>query len=216
MKKQTYEYLIAALLITAIILGITAFIILYPWGQETTQANCNITPTVNVTDAELAVYQQVSQETRMNHKTNPAYFMQSSHPKIIALCKQLNQQGVDQNLTPEEFAQYLLNYVYTAIQYAEDKDTTPYNDYYNFPIETLALGYGDCEDTAMLYMTLLDYFNYDYCAFITNTHYFVGIAGNFSGNQINGYYYADTTTYNYIIGNPVVQIEGERVWQYYP
>ncbi len=50
----------------------------------------------------------------------------------------------------KHFADYVLAYVQEAADYAYDEDEFGESDYWQYPVETLYRGYGDCEDTAIL------------------------------------------------------------------
>ena len=59
------------------------------------------------------------------------------------------------NLTYLQEAQYILNFV-QALKYAEDNITTGIGEYPRFPVETLVDQMGDCEDTALLAITIAE------------------------------------------------------------
>ena len=48
------------------------------------------------------------------------------------------------------FADYILAFVQTAADYAYDSESFGQDEYWQYPIETLYRGYGDCEDTSIL------------------------------------------------------------------
>ena len=51
---------------------------------------------------------------------------------------------------PSYFADYVLAFVQTAAEYAYDSEKFGQDEYWQYPIETLYRGYGDCEDTSIL------------------------------------------------------------------
>ncbi len=50
----------------------------------------------------------------------------------------------------EHFADYVLAYVQEAADYAYDDQKFGQDEYWQYPVETLYRGYGDCEDTSIL------------------------------------------------------------------
>lgn len=76
---------------------------------------------------------------------------------VTALCDALWREysnfvsGNEGYNTAEHFANYLLAFVNTVIAYQEDPTSSDGSDeYWRLPVETLYLGYGDCEDTSIL------------------------------------------------------------------
>lgn len=74
-----------------------------------------------------------------------------------------------------------------SIVYAKDIDpqTGQETDYWKYPIETLADGKGDCEDTAILTAALLKEMDYDVAVVLLPGHAAVAVACD----NCNGYYY---------------------------
>lgn len=101
-------------------------------------------------------------------------------------------------------AEYLTAFVQQNITYTKD----PYNygyDYPKFPIETLVEKKGDCEDSAILLVTLLKLFGFDALLIQVPGHMAVGIACsncstyyNFEGEK---YAYIETTNPRWEIGS---------------
>ncbi len=50
----------------------------------------------------------------------------------------------------QHFADYILAYVQEAADYAYDSEMFGEDEYWQYPVETLYRGYGDCEDTSIL------------------------------------------------------------------
>jgi hypothetical protein len=102
-----------------------------------------------------------------------------------------------------KLAEYLTAFVQQNIVYTKD----PYNngfDYPKFPIETLMEKKGDCEDSAILLVTLLKIFDFDALLIQLPKHMAVGISSkkygsyySFGGKQ---YAYIETTNSNWGIG----------------
>lgn len=58
---------------------------------------------------------------------------------------------------PLKMAEVVLHLTQSCITYARDKESTGVSEYGRFPLQTLADGIGDCEDTAMLLCALLSH-----------------------------------------------------------
>ena len=111
----------------------------------------------------------------------------------------------------EKEVSFVLSFI-QSLDYTSDKVTTGYDEYPRFPLETLADRGGDCEDTSILFATLIILLEYDAVLFlIPGTvdepgHMAVGVAGSdLSGTNVihNGkeYYYAETTGSDWGIGD---------------
>lgn len=48
------------------------------------------------------------------------------------------------------FAQYILDFVQSAVEYTEDSEQNKQEEYWSYPVETLYSGKGDCEDSSIL------------------------------------------------------------------
>ena len=96
-----------------------------------------------------------------------------------------------------------------SIEYQTDLDGYGVNEYPAYPIETLVNGYGDCEDTAALYVSIMRVLGYDAVLlamfYLPDGHMAAGIAGPYigtgmpygyiDGNIFDGtiYYYCETS-----------------------
>lgn len=92
-----------------------------------------------------------------------------------------------------KLAEYLTAFVQQNIEYTKD----PYNngyDYPKFPIETLMEKKGDCEDSAILLVTLLKIFGFDALLIRLPKHMAVGI----SSKKYSSYYSFEGKQYAYI------------------
>ena len=72
--------------------------------------------------------------------------------------------------------------------YTVDDETTPWNEYPRYPVETLFDRGGDCEDTSILTATILYEMGYDVALLILedDNHCAIGISG---GEGVFGTYY---------------------------
>ena len=75
--------------------------------------------------------------------------------------------------------QYVANIILTFVQsipYAYDYDVHGTSEYWQFPLETLFLNSGDCEDTSMLFCAIASAMGYDSALFIFTDHMGAGIS----------------------------------------
>lgn len=56
----------------------------------------------------------------------------------------------------KDFSEFVLMFVQIVIAYEYDSDKFGENEYWQFPVETLYRGYGDCEDTSILSAAIYD------------------------------------------------------------
>ena len=106
------------------------------------------------------------------------------------------EHGIRYNYTDEQIAFNIISFVST-LPYTYDSDTTGFDDYPRYPVETLVEG-GDCEDRAILIAALLYELGQKTILIRLETHVSIGLEdnGNYTGQyyDVNGtrYYYADT------------------------
>ncbi|MDD1701453.1 MAG: PEGA domain-containing protein [Methanoregula sp.] len=112
------------------------------------------------------------------------------------LIGKLKESGGNKNLAARNDYRNAVAFV-QSIVYADDIDPqtgTP-TDYWNYPIETLVEGKGDCEDTAILTAALLKEMDYDVAVVLLPGHAAVAVACD----NCNGYYYPiDGKRYYYL------------------
>ena len=86
--------------------------------------------------------------------------------------------------------QYVANIILTFVQsipYAYDSDVHGTSEYWQFPLETLFLNSGDCEDTSILFAAIASKMGYDSALFIFEDHMAAGIS-------IEGFEYSRSTS----------------------
>ncbi|MBN7774201.1 copper amine oxidase N-terminal domain-containing protein [Clostridium aminobutyricum] len=93
-----------------------------------------------------------------------------------------------------------------SFEYTSDYETTGYDEYPKFPLETLYDRGGDCEDTSILLVSLLRQLGYGAVMLEYDDHMAVGIKGadNLKGTYYeqdgSRYYYIETTSTGWKIG----------------
>ncbi len=94
-----------------------------------------------------------------------------------------------------------------SLEYITDNVSTGFDDYSKFPIETLFEMNGDCEDTSILYATIMTGLGYDVSLLSPPGHMAVGIAGeegiadSYIPHDGKRYYYCETTGEGWKIGD---------------
>lgn len=101
----------------------------------------------------------------------------------------------------------MVNYVIAFVQslpYTSDSATTGSDEYPRYPIETLFDRGGDCEDTSILTVALLNELGYDVALLIYDDHVAVGVVidtyGTFYKYDGKKYFYLETTGEGWKIG----------------
>jgi len=116
---------------------------------------------------------------------------------IENIVEALEEAADKKGFSKYETVEYVISFV-QSLPYTEDDVKTSWDEYPRYPIETLFDRGGDCEDTSILVVALLDEMNYDVCLLILENeeHCAIGIAG---GEGIYGSYYeVDGTKYFYL------------------
>lgn len=113
---------------------------------------------------------------------------------------------------PEKKVNFVLAFVQT-IPYEKDK-TTGYDDFYKYPTETLAEGKGDCEDSSMLFASILSGLDYESALIHLPGHIAVGVKGNFRGGSVtyekDKYFFCETTARGYKLGVVPKELVGKE------
>jgi len=92
------------------------------------------------------------------------------------------------------------------LPYNPDPETTPYDEYPRYPVETLVDKGGDCEDTSILLAAILDSMGYGVVLVNPSHHLAVGVLceegtpGRYYPYKGGSYYYLETTELGWGIG----------------
>jgi hypothetical protein len=127
-------------------------------------------------------------------------------PFIDALGKALVDQSRAEGFSDDEALSFALAFV-QSLPYTRDDVTTGFDEYPRYPVETLVENGGDCEDTSILYASLVIAMGYGAVMVSPPNHMGVGVAAapGFQGvkYRYNGqdYAYAETTGDGYGIGD---------------
>lgn len=171
-------------------------ICLIPSNQSYSEYNVDIEYEISE-DIFYQYNQNVS--NRVGYKNEPLYIT-INEPILIDIAKQFDDMGHDKIVT----ANLVLKWIQNNISYDYDSNNYIKPDYYQFPIETLYLKTGDCEDVTFLYVTIMRILGYDVITLFVSDkniggHALAGInLDMYEGYYIeqNGvrYYTADATT----------------------
>ena len=127
------------------------------------------------------------------------------------------------NLSELETAQFLVTFV-QSLKYTQDNITTGIGEYPRYPIETLVDQMGDCEDTALLVISMAEIVRIESVlllldeAFENVGHAAAGLSVNGTGSfylmNDQSFYYAETTGEGWTIGEmPEFDSSEARVYE---
>ncbi|MDR0767178.1 MAG: hypothetical protein LBE57_01830, partial [Methanosarcinales archaeon] len=121
------------------------------------------------------------------------------------MIESFKEHGRKNGYTDDEIVMNVITFV-QSLPYTFDIDTTGYDDYPRFPLETLVDGGGDCEDSAVLAAALLFEMGCDVILIELPNHMAMGIKindeiqGTFWEYNEERYYYIETTYPDWNIG----------------
>ena len=130
--------------------------------------------------------------------TDPAYvsnYHTVDDGTLSELMRMLSAHGSGMDRT--EFARFVLSFVQT-IPYVTDEDSVGEREYWKYPLETLWDGGGDCEDSSILYDTLMLMAGYDVAFVLFQDHAMSAVSVDVDGHSLirDGivYVFCETTT----------------------
>ena len=150
----------------------------------------------NFDPADYAMY--TNQDHNVKAYSDYITFATPDDPTLQDFTNDLFEQIAGSNLTDLQEAQYILNFV-QALKYAEDNVTTGIGEYPRYPVETLVDQMGDCEDTALLAISIAEIRGIDsalillYEAFSDTGH----AAPSFAVDGTGSYYPVDEVLFYY-------------------
>lgn len=131
------------------------------------------------------------------------------------LRRYIDELGLDEY----ERIHFIANFV-QELEYTADVDTTGFDDYGRYPVETLVEDGGDCEDTAILLGKLMDAMGYDVVLVRLPEHMALGVregerfVGTYYEYQGVRYFYLETTGTAGRIGMVPDEYEGQAAYIY--
>ena len=115
-----------------------------------------------------------SPEARIDRLTAPSDTVSQLESGLRS--EYLRVHGADAPVDGQDYADFILAFVQVCFDYELDSDLYGYEEYWAFPIETLYLRCGDCEDTAILCAALYDAAGFDAGVFLVPGHAFTAIS----------------------------------------
>ena len=130
--------------------------------------------------------------------TDPAYvsnYHTVDDGTLLELMRMLSAYGSGMDRT--EFARFVLSFVQT-MPYVTDEDSVGEREYWKYPLETLWDGGGDCEDSTILYDTLMLMAGYDVAFVLFQDHAMSAVSVDVNGHSLTRdgivYVFCETTT----------------------
>lgn len=134
------------------------------------------------------------------------YATESTNRLYVAeIANSISEAGDELGYTNSEKARMVISFV-QALPYMTDLESTGYDEYYKYPIETLVDGCGDCEDTSILTAAFLREMGIGVVLLDFPEHVAVGVKGD---DSIKGtywtynndkYFYLETTSTGWAVG----------------
>ena len=149
-----------------------------------------------------------------------AAFVTSNEKVIIDYANELKSLADSKKYDATTTANFILRFVQVNVLYILDNESYGYPEYWKFPVETLVDKNGDCEDSSVLYASIMNALGYDVVLLFykfedkNSGHLAVGINlqgnhGEYVEDNRKEYYYCETTTSQFVIGQLPPEIEGK-------
>lgn len=139
---------------------------------------------------------------------------------IDQMFQQINSAALGAHFTEAQKLNFLVAFV-QSLPYTVDSETTPWDEYPRYPIETLFDRGGDCEDTSILAAALLDRMGYDVALLVLENakHMAVGVSisdiyGRYYEYAGKRYFYLETTGDGWEIGQIPPTISDTHAYVY--
>jgi hypothetical protein len=221
---------VAFLLILTLLISITApfqvahaqssdyYQMTYSWNYQG-----HWTWNLDIPKALYDAYKSVSEYTRIQNGVRGYGFLVTTHDSYIqSLTDKLTQISNENGFSEYEKVSFALAFV-QSLPYTSDDVTTLWDEYPRFPIETLVDNGGDCEDTSILFATIVKQMGYGVVFINPEGHYAVGVLGEdtlegyywtYPTGSDNRYYYCETTGDGFEIGELPDDYVSEKAYIY--
>ena len=184
--------------------------------------------TVDIPNKTFLDYKNANIDRKPRYSLDKKKFVTSDEKVIKDVAAELNGLADKQGYSSVDTTNFILSFVQTIVKYADDNETCGEVEFWRYPVETLVEGLGDCEDSSVLYASIMDNLGYDVALLLyyweeddgTNLgHLAVGVhlSGNHGSYVTHSsgkkYYYCETTTpnANYVLGRLPPELEGKKV-----
>jgi len=170
---------------------------------------------------EAYVNSRVSRIPQTN--SNMLQFVTPKDDIIVSVSNKLKTFAQNNRYNLINRINFILKFVQQSINYKPDNETKERLEYWRFPVETLVDQVGDCEDSSVLLASIMKALDYDVALLLYSWeennkkfgHLAVGIhIDNFDGEYVTDntgkkYYYCETTSSSYSIGEIPSNIQGK-------
>lgn len=169
---------------------------------------------VNIPRDRYAYYRHSGVDRSPYTTSQMAAFVTSDDSVVVEIANDLYSLAGGKGYDYYDTVDFILRFV-QSLEYTYDNTTTSMNEYWRFSVETLVDETGDCEDTSILFASIMEAIGYDAVLINPPGHLAVGILGSegyqgsyytYSGQR---YYYCETTGEGWIMG----QIPSEYLGQ---
>jgi transglutaminase-like putative cysteine protease len=161
---------------------------------------------------EWYVEKPVNRSPQMRGSFAMRSFVTSTDDVIVSLARSLQSLASYQGFDSVRFGNFILSFVQQNIRYATDNMSEGVEEYWRYPVETLVEKQGDCEDSTLLFVSLMKQLEYKtallfYIIDENVGHLAAGIAVEepiqdgfvVTFNNLE-YYYCESTSQGFIIG----------------
>ncbi len=174
---------------------------IYHWTFDWNQWELRI----NIPPTSYAYYRHSNVDRSPILPSQMAAFVTSDDSIIKDIAQRLQSHCNEAGYSSSKTVNFILSFV-QSLEYTYDNASTPANDYWRFPVETLMDETGDCEDTSVLFAAIMEAVGFDAVLIHLPGHLAVGIScneGSGSYYDYNGksYYYCETTGTGWNMGN---------------
>lgn len=198
------------------------FDIYYNWKYK--NKDYNISLEIPIKKYEYYLNLEVNRSPQQLGTKSIAKFVTTKDTVIIDLSNKLKNIIENENFNEVESINFILRFIQENIQYNLDNESKGCIEYWRFPLETLVEKRGDCEDSSVLFSSIIESLDYKTVLLfyiIENDigHLAVGVNINYDYNgdfiEYNNlkYYYCETTSYGFNLGEiPTdINVEPEKI-----
>ena len=164
-------------------------------------------------------YKSVSVSRRVSSQSEGYGFLTTTNdPYLRMVAEELEEAASEQGYEDYDKVSFVLAFV-QSLPYTSDSITSGYDEYPRFPLETLVDDGGDCEDTSILFATIILIMDYGTIYIAPPDHCAVGVLGDdlpgyyWTFND-KTYYYCETTGDNWRIGDLPEEYLNEEAFMY--
>lgn len=182
----------------------------YKWKYDNREWTWNLT----VTEAQYKYFKNLDRLKTSDY----SYYVSSPYDDayIKSLVSALKEAQVENRFSKRQLVDFTVAFV-QSLPYYFDLDSTGYDNYAKYPLETLVDNGGDCEDTSILMVSLLKEMGYGTVLLLYPKHMAVGVKGTdempgtfyeFKGSK---YFYLETTGDGWTIGKMPISYKDKKV-----